>query len=161
MKLPHLSRRMALGTIAATAALPSWAQTRAKPRTRARWLTPNGVVGGVVSVAPVTGGNSRDRSWRRSSTSGSSRNQATSDPVANGQWPGEVILVWIRAGCPSAGAIFHDGSLTTKQNRRGRVTSAVLIEGSRAEEADGFAAAYLERAGGEVERRTGAGCAHG
>ena len=32
MKQPQLSRRMAMGTIAAAAALPSWAQTRAKPR---------------------------------------------------------------------------------------------------------------------------------
>jgi hypothetical protein len=32
MKLPQLSRRMAMGGIAATAALPSWAQTKAKPR---------------------------------------------------------------------------------------------------------------------------------
>ena len=32
MKQPQLSRRMAMGTIAAAAALPSWAQTRVKPR---------------------------------------------------------------------------------------------------------------------------------
>jgi len=35
MKQPQLSRRMAMGTIAAAAALPSWAQTKAKPRTLA------------------------------------------------------------------------------------------------------------------------------
>ena len=61
--------------------------TSAKPRTRARWFTANGVVGGVGTVAPVAGGISRDRSCRRSSTSGRSRNQATRSPVSNGHCP--------------------------------------------------------------------------